>query len=174
MKTQIVELPLSDQKGQPVTVLLERSELDPKWRLKVSGDRPVDAETLNPDPSLVRTVNALTFADFADAGASLAVAVLTLPSRSLVKAVVLEVSAAFTGGTVSAAVVDVGVTGTADALIADANVFAGAMTAVSNNAAVFLSGTAVSVTLTVTGDTLAALTQGALTLHVHYEVLPEA
>lgn len=108
----------------------------------------------------------------------------TPPQKCLVRRVLADVRAVFTGGTLSAMTVQVGVSGTANKYLAAGSVFAGA-TQLGDVVAEIGAGcvdasradtnwtsTAIQALFTATGDNCNAATQGVVDFYILVDVLP--
>lgn len=110
-------------------------------------------------------------------GSSDFVALLTLGAKTLIHSVVIKHSAAFTGGTVSACTVSVGISGTPLKYAPAFNIFQAPGNTVFQTSSVvgmenYGAGTVIRASFVTTGDTLANLTAGSVDIWVLAGTLP--
>jgi hypothetical protein len=119
-------------------------------------------------------------ADLTDADGSQTVNIgAVLPANSRIIGVDIRALTAFSGGTNSAIAVDIGTSGDVDALVDGADLFAAAVDGgpatmpkgVRPNKTFATAGAQLTATFLATGDTLLALTAGAVTIDVLFAVL---
>lgn len=107
----------------------------------------------------------LTYADFSAAATVVTIDLLSLPANNAIHAIVVDCTAAFTGGAVASATLQVGIVGTLNKYYPATSVFTTGLHYSETFGVESDSGaTAIKITLTTTGANTNALTSGAVTV----------
>ena len=159
-----------DQNGNGVILKWIRKNINDRWGLDIQFGRDSnDVERFASDPT-IRTKTFTFFTDLDNDENSADLPVVSVPARSIIKALVLEVIEGFSG---------TGITGI-DASIGSSNSIIeidGQDISVAGFTSVFTNDLVTdeavfTVDIQSTGANLDQLEQGQLAIHVHYETLP--
>jgi hypothetical protein len=134
-----------------------------------------DGFDINGGPVTVKVSVAAT--DFTAAAATEDIEIFSLPPRGHIIKATIKHTTAFSGGTLSAANLSVGITGSLDAILGDFNVFQAVSDTVSSSATtagVFNFGVATSIRCEAeaTGDTWDNVSTGAADIWLTFMILP--
>lgn len=120
----------------------------------------------------------ITHADLTAAATSQAVDIGDIPAGAQIRGADIRLATPFTGGSVSACVVDIGDAGDADAIVDGANVLAAAVDGQASTRPLgiapnklFDAATTLTATFATTDDNVADLTAGECTIRVLFDVL---